>query len=259
MGILNVTPDSFSDGGRYFNTGLAIERGIEMASEGADILDIGGESTRPGSRAISVQEELDRVIPVIRALKDKLAIPISIDTKKPEVARAALQAGASIINDVRGFDRPEMCAVAKESGVPICVMHMQGTPETMQQKPFYQNGIVDHLLEWFSERIRQLIAFGIDQKQIILDPGIGFGKTVEDNAKIIQNIPKLKELGYPVLLGVSRKSFMTKIVGKEPLQLLNETIAVNTAAFLHHTDIVRVHNVKEHRSVFNILEAIYRK
>lgn len=255
MGILNLTPDSFFSDSRAPTVELAIAKALQMEKDGADILDIGGESTRPGSPPTSDTEELARVIPVLELLKGKLSIPISIDTRKPSVARAAITAGASLINDVTGFSDPEMIAIAKEHNVDICVMHMLGTPQTMQQNPHYDGGVVPFLLEWFEERVNILTRAGIPAKNIIIDPGIGFGKTVADNLEIIHNLPFFRKLGFRVLLGASRKSFLAKILDMPTESLLSATIAVNTLAIADEVDIIRVHDVKEHRSVIDYLAA----
>lgn len=252
MGILNITPDSFYDKSRQSCLDDAITTACRMKEEGADILDIGGESTRPGANDVSEDEELNRVIPVIKGIKEKIDIPISIDTKKSAVAREAIKAGATIINDVTGFDDPEMVALAAENDLDICVMHMLGTPKTMQVNPHYEFGIISHLLQWFDEKVNVLIRAGVKSERIILDPGIGFGKTVDDNLKIIHNLSSLKQLGFRMLLGVSRKSFLSKILGKPTGELLNATVAVNAFAVASNVDIIRVHDVKEHREVADI-------
>lgn len=257
MGILNVTPDSFVEESRYSTVDLAIERGKQIIREGADIVDIGGESTRPNATPIDEATELARVIPVIDALRSVSAIPISIDTLKPRVAKAAIDAGATMINDVAGFRDPAMQELAAALQVDVCVMHMQGTPQTMQLNPQYPEGIIDHLLHWFDKQARLLIHRGVPQERIILDPGIGFGKTVADNVQIIQNLGRLKELGFPLLVGVSRKSFMSKILKKPAAELLPATIAVNTCLLLsNNVDIIRVHDVSEHRGVIDLLRSM---
>ena len=253
MGILNVTPDSFFDGGRYVEN--AIERALEIEREGADIIDIGGESSRPGASPVSEDEELQRVIPIIEHLQDKISIPISIDTRKAGVASAAVEAGATLINDITGFSDPAMCEVAASTGANICVMHMQGTPQIMQKNPHYPEGVVPHVLNWFEKRLESLFKTGIHEKKIILDPGIGFGKTISHNLEIIHNLQKFKTLGFPILLGVSRKSFMSKIVNKPAKKLLPTTVAMNTIAILSEVDIIRVHDVKEHRDVIDVLHS----
>jgi dihydropteroate synthase len=256
MGILNVTPDSCYDQGRYFEHDLAIARGLDIAREGADLIDIGGESTRPGASPVCVEKELERVIPVIEALRgQQCLLPLSIDTFKWQVAEAAVKLGVSMINDITGFADSSMCAVAVEHDVEVCLMHMQGMPQTMQTNPQYPEGVVEHLLRWFSERIEKLLALGIAQERIYLDPGIGFGKTIAHNLEIIQNLPRLKKLGFHLLLGLSRKSFMGKITGQGYAELLPATIAMNTVACLAEVDVIRVHDVGEHRAVVDLMNA----
>lgn len=253
MGILNTTPDSFFAGSR-FQDHAAIERGLQLYKDGADILDIGGESSRPGADPVDLETELRRVIPVILELKHYLPIPISIDTVKPKVAEAAVKAGASLINDVSSFDNPEMIAAAIDSDVEICLMHTQGNPKTMQQNPYYPEGIIPHLMIWFERKIETLLSAGIKKEKIILDPGIGFGKTVDHNVEILHNICQLKTLGYPVLYGASRKTFLSKILDKPANELLAATLAANTIAILSGANIIRVHDVLEHRDVINFLD-----
>lgn len=253
MGILNVTPDSCYDQGRWFDPTIAIQRGKQIYQEGADWLDIGGESTRPQAAPVSEQEELRRVIPVLKALKQEIPIPISIDTMKAKVAEAALEAGASLINDVSGFRDLAMQKVAAAARVPICVMHMHEMPATMQLNPVYPQGIIPFLLEWFEKRIEELLAAGIKKENIILDPGIGFGKTVTDNIEIVHHLQKIKALGFPVLIGLSRKSFLGKIVNKTYPDLLPTTLAVNTLAILAKVDIIRVHDIVEHRDIIDLM------
>ena len=253
MGIINVTNDSFYENSRYFFHHLAIEAGMKMIKEGADLLDIGGESTRPNARPIEIEEELERVIPIIRGLAAKSHVPISIDTMKPAVARAALEAGATLINDITGFRDSEMAELAAEKNVDICVMHMRGMPQTMQNNPHYEEGIVAHLMRWFEERVDFLVKLGVKKEKIILDPGIGFGKTVDDNFKILHNLQEFKKIGFPLLLGVSRKSFIAKTLGKTANELLAPTLAINALAILSNADVIRVHDVKEHRDVIDIL------
>lgn len=265
MGILNATPDSFYDKSRFFAVESAVERGKQIFLEGADILDIGGESSRPrnlyqkaDSPAVSVEEELHRVIPVIKQLKELIPIPISIDTMKPEVASKAIEVGAQWINDVSGFRHPDMRRIAASTGVKLCVMHMQGDPYTMQLDPHYEKPIIDHLKEWFTNTCEMLIQAGVKTSQIVIDPGIGFGKTVAHNLEIIQNLPELKSLGFPVLFGLSRKYFMSKILNKPPAELLPATLAMNTLAIQSHVDYIRVHDVQEHRNIIDLLE-VYNK
>lgn len=253
MAILNVTPDSCYDQGRWFDPDVAVKRGIEIWKEGADWIDIGGESTRPGASPVSEEEEKRRVLPVIRALKQEVPIPISIDTMKPGVAEAAIEAGASLINDVTGMEDPEMRAAAASSRLPVCVMHMLGTPATMQVNPHYPNGIIPSLLDWFRRKIALLLDDGIAENQIILDPGIGFGKTVADNIEIVQNLHQIKALGFPVLIGLSRKSFLGKIIGKTYPDLLPVSLAANTLAIQAGVDFIRVHDVGEHRDIIDLM------
>ncbi len=256
MGILNMTPDSSFDQGRWFDPALAIQRGLQIVQEGADLLDIGGESTRPGAVPVSEQEELKRVVPLIQALRKEISIPISIDTMKATVAAASLEAGASLVNDVSGFRDPDMRKVAADAQVPICVMHMHETPITMQVNPSYSNGVVPFLIDWFKQKVDQLLDAGIKEKNIILDPGIGFGKTVADNVEIVQNLQKIKALGFPVLIGLSRKSFLGKIIHKSYPELLPASLAVNTLAILAQVDIIRVHDVAEHRDVIDLMKRL---
>ncbi|MBA2369237.1 MAG: dihydropteroate synthase [Candidatus Protochlamydia sp.] len=254
MGILNVTPDSSFDQGRWFDFDLALQRGRQIFKEGADMIDIGGESTRPGAPPVPQEEELKRVIPVLQALKKEIPIPFSIDTMKPVVAAEALNAGATFINDVTGFADQEMRHLAAEAGVPICVMHMLETPATMQNAPVYPDGIIPFLLQWFSRRIDLLLAAGVKEGQIYLDPGIGFGKTVAHNVEIVQNLQSIKGLGFPVLIGLSRKSFLGKILQKTYPELLSASLVANTLAILAGVDIIRVHDVAEHRDALKVMQ-----
>jgi dihydropteroate synthase len=257
MGIVNVTPDSFFDGGRHFSTEAAVVHGIKLYEEGADLLDIGGESTRPGSPRVSEEEELRRVIPVIEQLRTKVPIPLSIDTMKAPVAAAAIAAGATLINDVTGFRGLAMREVAASAPeVHVCVMHMQGTPETMQANPQYPEGVVPAILVWFEQRIEELRQAGIREENIILDPGIGFGKTVEQNLEIIAHLASFKSLGFPILLGISRKSFLQKILKKSATESLSATLIVNTIGVLSQVDMIRVHDVREHREMIDLVASI---
>lgn len=256
MAILNVTPDSFSDGGQYFNYEKAIERGYGIVEEGADIVDVGGESTRPGAAEVGEEEELKRVIPVVKELSRGVSAPISIDTMKVRVAEEAVAAGAKMINDVSGFTDSAMRRVAADTGVDICVMHMQGQPRNMQDNPHYERGVVEEVVDWFRNQVDLLLQAGVKEEKIILDPGIGFGKTVKDNVLLLKNIAILRGLGFPILLGASRKSFMRKILGREDIMSDATTIAVNTMAMLSGVDIIRVHAVKEHRDVIDLLSGM---
>ena len=222
-------------------------------------MDIGGESTRPGSDAVSELEELRRIIPIIQALKSQIPIPLSIDTMKPRVAAAALEAGATLINDVTGFNDPLMREIASSSQSDICIMHMQGIPKTMQANPHYEEGIISHLIRWFESRVNLLVTNGVKEQKIIIDPGIGFGKTIADNLEIIDNLHRFKELGFPVLLGLSRKTFMAKILAKPYAELLPATLAMNTLAIMKGVDIIRVHDIAEHRDVINVLDKLPKR
>lgn len=256
MGILNVTPDSFSDGGKYNNSQKAIDRASKMEDEGADIIDIGGESTRPGAEQVDIEEELNRVIPVIEGVRQNSNIIISIDTYKSVVADKAISAGANIINDVSGlrFDN-NMAHIASEAKVPIIVMHMLGNPQNMQNDPFYSN-LMEELITFFKERVEVLISNGINTKNIILDPGIGFGKTVEHNFTIIRELNRIVDLGFPVLIGPSRKSFIGNTLNLPPEDRIEGTAAAVTAAIMNGSRIVRVHDVKEMLRVVKVTEKL---
>jgi dihydropteroate synthase len=264
MGILNVTPDSFSDGGRFHDYDAAVAQGIRLADQGAHILDIGGESTRPFSRPISTREEIDRVVPVIETLSKKISIPISIDTKKSEVARAALDAGAAMINDISAFEMdPDMVDVAARYQVPVILMHMKGTPETMQNDPVYDD-LIQEIGDYLAGRAADVIAGGVEKSRIILDPGIGFGKTVHHNLQLINCLETIVDLGFPVLMGPSRKSFIRNILGKDapkipldtPEQIENGTLAAVGACLAHGAHIIRVHDVQRTVAFTRIFDAI---
>jgi dihydropteroate synthase len=259
MGVVNVTPDSFSDGGRFLDTDHAVAHGLELMGEGAEILDIGGESTRPGAIPVSESEEIRRVIPVIEKLKALARIPISIDTMKPAVARAAAAAGASIINDVAANrDTDEMWRVAAETGLGYVCMHMQGTPQTMQTDPSYRN-ILEEVSDFFSNRLDRLNAAGVAADQVVLDVGFGFGKTFEHNLQLLAGLRSFTKLGRPLLVGVSRKSFLGKLSGatvtnRLPGSLAGATLAVGTGA-----NIVRAHDVAETVQAVRLTEAIMER
>ena len=258
MGVLNVTPDSFSDGGKYFQKDNAIEHGLSMAGEGADIIDVGGESTRPYSEKISDQEELDRVIPVIQALSKDLRIPISIDTCKANIAQEALKAGASIINDISAFRfDPAMISVAAEAEVPVILMHMQGTPKGMQANPTYEN-LIPEILDFLKGAMDRAVAGGIRKDMIIVDPGIGFGKTFDHNLQIIRELDEFNALERPILLGASNKAFIGHILHKEPHERDTGSMAAVAASVLNGAHIVRVHNVKKTVETVKMIDAIRR-
>lgn len=257
MGIVNVTPDSFSDGGRYLDHGRAVEHALQLAAEGAEILDIGGESTRPGAAPVEEAEELKRVLPVIRALRPQTQALISIDTMKATVARAALEAGADIINDVTGLrGDPDMPAVAAASQAGVVVMHMTGTPRTMQQQPQYQD-VVAEVTAFFQERLRTLEEQGIAPERIVLDPGFGFGKTLEHNLRLLHALPAMSTLGRPLLVGVSRKSMIGQLLG-DPDPAARDWPTVALTSYLRELGarLFRVHEVLPNVHALRMTEAI---
>lgn len=259
MGILNVTPDSFSDGGRYFQKDQAIKRAIEMAEEGADIIDIGGESTRPGSEPVSLEEELQRTVPIIRELVKLIPTPLSIDTYKAEVARQALDAGASMINDISGlgFDE-EMVSVASNYKVPVVIMHIKGRPKDMQSNPTYE-ALIPEMLDYFRQKITFALEAGVDEGRIIIDPGIGFGKTFNHNLEILRELRSFTVFQRPLLVGASRKAFIGAILGGLPVgQRLEGTLATSVVAVLNGANILRVHDVKENLRAVKIADAIIK-
>jgi dihydropteroate synthase len=244
MGILNVTPDSFSDGGKFHATEAAIVHAELMANAGAAIIDIGGESTRPGAADVSEQEEIDRIVPVIEAIRTSVDQPISVDTSKPGVMRAAVEAGAAMINDVRALRSDGALAAAVELGRPVCLMHMQGQPRTMQQDPRYDDVVVD-VSTFLRERVAECVKAGLPEDLLIIDPGFGFGKTVEDNIELLANLRQLQAIGLPVLIGVSRKSTLGTITGREVDGRLPASIAAAVMAVERGAQIVRAHDVAE--------------
>ncbi|MBN2190804.1 MAG: dihydropteroate synthase [Candidatus Aureabacteria bacterium] len=252
MGVLNVTPDSFYDGGRYFSVEAAVAHALKLAAEGADILDIGGESTRPGSKAVSPNEEISRIIPVIKKVRQRVAIPISVDTRRYKVAAAALKAGASIINDVSAmtFDK-RMASLAAQSGAGCIIMHMKGRPETMQVNPSYSD-TVGEIAEFLHLRASALAQAGVKKSCISVDPGIGFGKTVKDNYAILNHIDEIAALGYPVTLGLSRKSFIGRVTGESAGFRLPGSIAAEAVAVFLGANIIRAHDVAETRQAVKI-------
>jgi dihydropteroate synthase len=260
MGILNVTPDSFSDGGKNFEAHAAIEAGLRLAADGADIIDIGGESTRPGAEPVPQQEELRRVLPVIEGILRHRRIPISVDTMKAGVAEAAVAAGAAMINDVSAlrFD-PRMGEVAARAGVPLVLMHMRGEPRTMQQGEIVYRDVVAEVAEFLAGAIERAAACGVSRQNIIIDPGIGFGKTVEHNLELIDRLGELRALGRPVLVGPSRKSFIGKILDLPPGERLWGTAAAVAAAVLRGADIVRVHDAREMSEAARVALAVRRR
>jgi len=253
MGILNCTPDSFFDGDPHACHESLVKKGVQLAKQGAHIIDVGGESSRPNSLPVSAEVEIRRTIPVIEALAKRNNALISIDTYKPQVAKAAIEAGAGFINDITGFCDPEMRKLAKEYDLPICVMHMQKSPETMQDNPFYPKGVVTEVYNWFAKRTELLLSEGIQKERIYLDVGIGFGKSVDDNLMLLKNIKNFHKLGFKLLIGLSRKSFMQKILNKPTTDLLSTTLALNTMSLLEGVEILRVHDVQEHHDILMLL------
>ncbi len=252
MGILNVTPDSFSDGGKFNEVQAGVEHALEMVAEGADIIDIGGESTRPGSDEVGCEEEIARVVPVIRAIREKVNVPISIDTYKAEVAHEALKAGANMVNDVWGLQRePEIAKVAAEAGAPVIAMHNQiGTD--------YNEDIIESMIAFFEKSIQIALDAGVPKEHIILDPGIGFGKTSEQNVEVMGRLSELHVLGYPILLGTSRKSMIGKILDLPPSERVEGTVATSVVGVMEGMEIIRVHDIKENLRVVKVADAIVR-
>ena len=254
MGILNVTPDSFSDGGRYHAVDDAIARGQRMREEGADIIDIGGESTRPGAVPVSADEEIARVTPVVEALRG-LGIPLSVDTRAPAVMRAVLAAGADMINDVQGFGATGAVDAVRGSRAALCVMHMLGNPSTMQQAPVYRD-VVSEVVDWLYRRRQWLIEGGVETDRIVLDPGIGFGKTQPDNLRLLHDLPRLCAGGAPVLIGVSRKSVIGHLTGRAVHERLAGSLAAMLCAVERGARIVRVHDVAQTRDALRVRDGI---
>ncbi|MFW8589411.1 dihydropteroate synthase [Glaciecola sp. 2405UD65-10] len=259
MGILNVTPDSFSDGGKFTSASSALKHALDMVNSGATFIDVGGESTRPGAKELSVQEELDRVLPVVELLNAELDTIISIDTSKPQVMLAAVEAGASLINDVRALSVPnalETAAhLAKSHGVPSCIMHMQGSPQNMQEAPEY-NDVVAEIVAFFEKRLAQLIKAGFSSEQIIIDPGFGFGKTLGHNYAILNHLRQFTDLGLPVLAGMSRKSMIGNVINKPVDERLAGDIAASTIAAINGANIIRVHDVQQTADAMKIVQMV---
>lgn len=243
MGILNITTDSFSDGGDFFDAQIAVERGVEMEKQGAEIIDIGAESTRPGSKAVGSKEQIERAIPVIEKLSAKIKIPISIDSRDYEVTKAAIEAGASMINDITALEDERTAKLAADKKVPVVLMHIQGSPETMQKEPYYKD-VVHEVLEYLLARAKVAEDAGIEKEKIFIDPGIGFGKTLEHNLELLRNIDVFVESGYRILLGTSRKKFIGTLTGKEnPKDRIFGTAATVALAVAAGVSVVRVHDV----------------
>jgi dihydropteroate synthase len=255
MGIVNVTPDSFSDGGDWFDPARAIAHGEKLAAEGADWLDVGGESTRPGATPVSLKEELKRVLPVISALSERTSAVVSIDTYKAQVAEKAIAAGAQVINDVTGFRDPEMIDVAANSSAVCVVMHMRGTPATMQELTDYEDAMAE-LLDYFRQRLTQLTLAGIDPERIVLDPGIGFAKKRRHNLEILRRLNDIVDLGRPVLLGTSRKRIVGEVTGRNPKDRLYGTLGSIVAGYMKGVRIFRVHDVAPAKDALAVAAAI---
>ncbi len=256
MGILNITPDSFSDGGIFMDPQKAIDRAAVMVEQGADIIDIGGESTRPGAQAVDAQEELDRVMPVLESLVAQLNIPVSVDTSKPEVMRAAASAGAGMINDVCALTAHGALAAAADSEIPVCLMHMQGKPRTMQENPEY-NDVVTDVYSYLEERVRLAEAAGIDRARLIIDPGFGFGKTLNHNNELLRRLSEFKTMDMPILVGLSRKSMIGMALGLPVEQRINASVALALIAVEQGAGILRVHDVRETSEAVKMYEAVY--
>lgn len=260
MGILNITPDSFSDGGSYYQGGqvsldLVLKRAEQMLTEGADILDVGGESTRPGAAPVSEQQELDRVIPVVEALINKLGALVSVDTSSAQVITASAASGAGIINDVRALEREGALAAAAKTGLPVCLMHMQGQPTTMQKAPTYTN-VVEEVLDYLSARMAACVAAGIAKQRILLDPGFGFGKTLGHNLTLLANLRAVSALGQPLLVGLSRKSLLLPLLNRQVDDRLPGSLALALAAAERGAAIIRVHDVAATYDVLRVYDAI---
>jgi dihydropteroate synthase len=256
MGVLNVTPDSFFDGGRYFKIDDAVNHALRMADEGADIIDVGGESTRPYSDPLPLNEELERVIPVIKVLSRKINIPLSIDTYKSEVARQALEAGAQMVNDISAMEfDPHMAQVVATAGVPVVLMHMKGVPKDMQLKPEYED-LIGEVIEFLRRAAEHAALMGIKRDRIIIDPGIGFGKSFEDNLTILRDLGRFSYLGYPILVGTSNKSFIGHVLGLTVESRETGTLATIAAAVMNGANIIRAHNVRAARETVTMIDAI---
>ena len=255
MGILNVTPDSFSDGGKWLGKSEAIQHALAMQDAGADIIDVGGESTRPGAQAVSLQQELDRVIPVIETIASQLSVPVSIDTSKPEVMREAVRAGAGMINDVYALRQDGALQAAADLAVPVCLMHMLGDPRVMQHNPVYDD-VGAEVKGFLLERAKQCELSGIPAQNIVLDPGFGFGKTLEQNIDLFRGLPELSACGYPVLVGMSRKAMIGQLTGREMPGRMPGSITAAVLAAQAGAAIVRVHDVAETQDALNIVKSL---
>lgn len=257
MGVVNVTPDSFSDGGRFINADAALVQARRLISAGASILDVGGESTRPGAAPVSVQQELDRVVPVIEALAQETQVVLSVDTSTPDVMREAARAGAHLINDVRALSREGALQAAMDTGLAVCLMHMQGQPGTMQMSPEYDD-VVSEVERYLNERIAACEVAGLQRQQLLVDPGFGFGKTLGHNLSLLKHLDRFKRWGCPVLVGMSRKSMIGDVLGKPVDQRLYGSLAAAVAAAMNGASIVRVHDVAETADAIAVINALHR-
>ncbi len=257
MGVVNVTPDSFSDGGRFLDPAVAVEHACRLATEGADIIDIGGMSSRPGAEEVAAKEELERVLPVLEEVAERLEVPVSVDTCRSEVAEAVLARGARMINDITALGDPAMAELVAETGAGLVLMHMQGTPRSMQCDPHYEDVVTD-IGRFLAERAERARDAGVSAEAICLDPGIGFGKTLEHNLEILRRLGELAELGYPLLIGTSRKSFIGKVLGAPVEERLVGSLASLVVARLAGASLFRVHDVAETRQALALTEAISR-
>ena len=254
-GVLNVTPDSFSDGGRFLRPDAAVDRGCRLADEGADVLDLGGESTRPGSRRPTVEQELERVVPVVEALAARVPVPVSVDTSRPEVMRAAVAAGAGMVNDVRALRQPGALRAVAELGVPVALMHMQRSPSDMQRDPRYGD-VVGEVHTFLAERVRACVAAGIRPEHLVVDPGFGFGKTLAHNLALLAALPRFASLGAPVMVGLSRKSMLGELTGREVGERLAGSVTAAVLAVQRGASLVRVHDVAATRDALTVALAV---
>ena len=258
MGIVNLTPDSFSGDGLYKTQNSIVDFAEKMVEDGADIIDVGGESSRPGAEPVSIEEELQRTIPAVKALSKKIKVPISIDTHKPEVARQALDNGALMVNDITGLNNTEMLRIVAQYKAAVVIMHMQGNPRTMQDNPVYKS-LIDEIIEYLDKAIVRAVEAGIDRNKIIVDPGIGFGKTAGHNLEILNRLSELKVLGRPLLVGASRKSFIGKILDSGPQERIFGTVSACVLAVKNGANLLRVHDVKPVSEAIKVAEAIIRE
>ena len=256
MGILNITPDSFSDGGVFLHPQKAVDHAAAMVEQGADIIDIGGESTRPGAAGVDIEQELDRVLPVLEVLLQQVPVPVSVDTSKPEVMRAVCEAGAGMINDVNALRSEGALVAVAESGLPVCLMHMRGEPRTMQKNPQYDD-VVDEVKQFLRQRIQAAEQAGISKNKILVDPGFGFGKTLDHNLQLVRRLSEFQSLGAPILAGLSRKSMIDMALGLPVDQRLNASLALALIAVSQGAAIVRVHDVRETKEAIRMYEAVY--